>query len=131
MLGFFLEKIHLADENNLVFGGGMLVKKRGRTSGDTTGKLVGDCLYVRVYSTEVRGRYYEFENCFSVKPKDKTTSFFEKGDSGSGVFQFFKTSRYCICFPFSKTAVCKIGQITNAFNVSVYDYEELMDTSEQ
>lgn len=73
---FFLEKIHLADENNLVFGGGMLVKKRGRTSGDTTGKLVGDCLYVRVYSTEVRGRYYEFENCFSVKPKDKTTRFF-------------------------------------------------------
>lgn len=43
---FLLEKIHLADENNLVFGGGMLVKKRGRTSGDTTGKLVGDCMSV-------------------------------------------------------------------------------------
>lgn len=133
---FLLEKIHLADENNLVFGGGMLVKKRGRTSGDTTGKLVGDCLYVRVYSTEVRGRYYEFENCFSVKPKDKTTRFFEKGDSGSGVFVIEKDNslkHLGIAFAslFSKTAVCKIGQITNAFNVSVYDYEELMDTSEQ
>lgn len=36
-----------------------------------------------------------------------------------------------IAFAFfsSKTAVCKIGQITNAFNVSVYDNKQLMDTS--
>lgn len=135
---YILEEIalHGADENSLAFNGSVLVKKKGRTTGETFGKLVGDCLYVRVYSTEVRGRYYEFENCFSVKPKDKTTRFFEKGDSGSGVFVIEKDNSLKplgIAFAslFCKTAVCKIGQITNAFNVSVYDYEELMDTSEQ
>lgn len=133
---FFLEKIQLADETNLVFNGSMTVKKRGRTTGDTTGQLVGDCLYVRVYSTQVHGRYYEFENCFAVKQMDNTKPFFQKGDSGSGVFVIDKKDNNSlkplgVAFAsyFSKTAVCKIGEITDAFNVSVYDYEELMDTT--
>lgn len=118
-----------------MFNGSVLVKKRGRTTGDTTGKLVGDCLYVRVYSTQVYGRYYEFENCFAVKQMDKTKTFFEKGDSGSGVFVIdgkdnsLKPLGVAFASFCSKTAVCKIGEITNAFNVSVYDYEELMDTA--
>lgn len=114
----------------------MLVKKRGRTTGDTIGKLVGDCMYVRVPSTQIKDRFYEFVNCFAVKQKDKTKHFFEQGDSGSGVFAIdgkdnslkplgIAFASYC-----TKTAVCKIGQITNAFNVSVYDYKELMDTTE-
>lgn len=131
---FFLEEIHLPNENSLLFNGSMLVKKRGRTTGDTIGKLVGDCMYVRVYCTEIRGRYYEFENCFAVKQRDET-KFFEKGDSGSGVFLIdekdssLKPLGIAFAFFRSKTAVCKIRQITNAFNVSVYEYEELMDTS--
>lgn len=111
---FLLEKIYLVDENNLVFGGGMLVKKRGRIFGDIIGKLVGDCLYVCVYFIEVRGRYYEFENCFFVKLKDKMICFFEKGDFGFGVFviekdNFLKFLGIVFVFFFCKIVVCKIG----------------------
>lgn len=134
MTFFFLEEIHLPDENCLKFDGSMLVRKRGRTTGDTTGKLVLECMHVRVHSKEVHGRYYEFENCFAVTQTDETT-FFEKGDSGSGVFLIdekdssLKPLGIAFAFYRFKTAVCKIRQITNAFNVSVYEYEELMDTS--
>lgn len=131
---FFLEEIYLPDENSLQFNGSILVKKRGRTTGDTFGKLVNDCMYVRVYSTKVHGRYYEFKNCFAVKQKDETT-FFDKGDSGSGVFLNDKKDNSLkplgIAFAFfrSKTAFCKIRQITDSFKVSVYGYEEPMDLS--
>lgn len=130
---YFLEEIHLPDEKSLQFNGSILVKKRGRTTGDTIGKLVNDGFFVRVYSTKVHGRYYEFNNCFAVKQKDETT-FFDKGDSGSGVFLIDKDNSLKplgIAFAFfrSKTAVCKIRQITDAFKVSVYGYEEPMDLS--
>lgn len=105
----------------------MLVKKRGRTTGDTIGKLVGDCMYVCVNSTQVPGLYYEFQNCFAID-----NIFFDKGDSGSGVFVIDERDNSLkplgIAFAFY-CSVCKLGQITSAFNVSVYDYEELMDTS--
>lgn len=91
-------------------------------------------MYVRVYSTKVHGRYYEFKNCFAVKQKDETTCF-DKGDSGSGVFLIDKKDNSLkplgTAFTFfqSKTAVCKIRQITDAFKVSVYGYEEPIDLS--
>lgn len=133
----FSEKIQLPDEKSLVFNGNMLVKKRGRTTGDTIGKLVDDSMCVRVYSTEVHGRYYEFKNCFGVIKTDDETTFFDAGDSGSGVFLIDEKDNSLkplgIAFAFlrstRKTSVCKIRQITNAFNVSVYEYEELMDIS--
>lgn len=124
---YLSDKILLADENSLVFNGSMLVKKRGGTTGNTIGKLVGDCMCIRVYSTQAHGRYYEFENCYAVKQNDKGTAFFQKGDSGSGVFLINKEKSSSkplgIAFALfcSKTAVCKIREITNAFNVSVMD----------
>lgn len=69
-------------------------------------------------------------------PSNKwTLIFLDKGDSGSGVFVIderdnsLKPLGIAFAFYCSKTAVCKIGQITDAFNVSVYDHEELMDIS--
>lgn len=54
---YLLEEIHLniADENDLEFNGSMLVKKRGRTTGDTIGKLVDECIHVCIDS-------YVFQN---------------------------------------------------------------------
>lgn len=134
-MGFFSEEIHLPNENSLLFNGSMSVKKRGRTTGDTIGKLVGDCMPISVPCTKVHQRYYEFENCFVVKHNAETI-FFDKGDSGSGVFLIDENDNSLkplgIAFAYflsSKTAVCKIRQITNAFNVSVYGYEEPMDIS--
>lgn len=124
--------MYLLDDNSLVFNGSMLVKKKGSATGDTIGKLVGDCMCIRVYSTEVHGRYYEFENCFTVKGMDRP--FFENGDSGSGVCLFDEKDNSLkplgIAFAFfrSKTVVCKIGTITNAFNVSVHGDNEMTDT---
>lgn len=124
---YFLEEIYLPDENSLQFNRSILVKKRGRTTGDIIGKLVNDCMYVRVYSTKVHGRYYEFKYCFAVKQKDETT-FFHKGDSGSGVFLIDKKDNSLkplgIAFTFfqSKTAVCKIRQITDAFLKTLLGY---------
>lgn len=134
---YILEEItlHGADENSLAFNGSVSVKKVGRATGKTVGKLVSDCLYVRVYPTQVHETYYEFQNCFAVEPEENGSLFFDKGDSGSGVFVIDKKDNSLkplgIAFAFlcSKTAVCKIGQITDAFNVSVYEYEELMDTT--
>lgn len=106
----------------------MLVKKRGRTIGDTIGKLVDECMHVCIDS-------YVFQNCFAIEQMDIDTIFFDKGDSGSGVFVIgerdnsLKPLGIAFAFYCSKTAVCKIGQITDAFNVSVYDHEELMDIS--
>lgn len=121
--------MHLVDEESLVFDGSMLVKKRGSSTGDTIGKLAGESEYIRVYSTEIPGRYYDFENCFAVKQIDDDTKFFEGGDSGSGVFlidtQNNSEKPLGIAFAFAcskiKTYVCKIRQITNLFDVSVYD----------
>lgn len=126
-----LEEIHLPDEKNLLFNGSMLVKKRGRTTGDTIGKLVNKDMPLCV---RVHGRIYEFKNCFCVKQINKEP-FFEKGDSGSGVYLIdekdgsLKPVGIAFAFFCSETAVCKIREIVEAFNVSVYEYEEPMDTS--
>lgn len=132
--GLGVQQMQLADERSLVFNGTMYVKKRGRTTGDTIGKLVGDSMFVRVYSTQVHRESYDFENCFAVKQTDDDATFFERGDSGSGVFLIdednsLKPLGIAFASFCSKTAVCKIRQIADAFNVSVYEDEEQMDTS--
>lgn len=111
----------------------MLVKKRGRTTGDTIGKLVEDNFSVRIYCRV--DEYYEFKNCFGVQKINNETIFFDQGDSGSGVFLIdendssLKPLGIAFASFYSETVVCKIGQIVDAFNVSVYECEELMDTS--
>lgn len=129
--------MHLADEGSLDFEGSMMVKKRGRTTGVTLGKLVDKSGNFKINSKAVIGKYYNFKNCFVVQQINENSPFFAEGDSGSGVFLIDEKDGSLkplgIAFAFShwqsKTFVCKIEQITNAFDVSVYEDEELMDTS--
>lgn len=62
--------------------------------------------------------------------------FFERGDSGSGVFSMesrVPTTPLGIAFAkhliSQKPAVCRIDEIVNAFNLCLYQYEESMETS--
>lgn len=129
--------MHLPDEDSLDFKGSMMVKKRGRTTGVTLGKLVDKSCNFKIISKAVNEKYYDFKNCFVVKQINEKSPFFAEGDSGSGVFLIDEKDGSLkplgIAFAFAhrglKTYVCKIKQITNAFDVSVYEDEELMDTS--
>lgn len=129
--------MRLADEDSLDFKDSMMVKKRGRTTGVTLGKLVDKSCNFKINSKAVKGKYYNFKDCFVVQQINEKSPFFAEGDSGSGVFLIDEKNGSLkplgIAFAFShwrlKTYVCKIEQITNAFDVSVYEDKELMDTS--
>lgn len=131
------EQKRLADEDSLDFKDSMMVKKRGRTTGVTLGKLVDRFCNFKINSKAVKGKYYNFKDCFVVQQINEKSPFFAEGDSGSGVFLIDEKNGSLkplgIAFAFShwrlKTYVCKIEQITNAFDVSVYEDKELMDTS--
>lgn len=122
-----IKKVQIADGRNLRFDRSIKVFKRGGTTGETEGYLSDDSLSVCLDFTN--GGFYFFDRCYGVE--NINSSFFEPGDSGSGVFLIeneIPTKPLGIAFAFHKrsqtTAVCRIDKIVDAFNLSVYQYEE-------
>lgn len=124
-------ELQIADENILQFGVSK-VMKRGGSTGETEGLLTGNAFTVCIDKDLSSGGFYHFKNCFSIASSSRP--FFEKGDSGSGVFlienerptkplgiAFAKSSIYNI------TAVCRIDKIAEAFGLSVCQNEEPME----
>lgn len=115
------------------------VLKRGGTTGETEGLLVDDSFSVCLDQVANDNEsdecgFYFFDRCFAVDSIDRP--FFERGDSGSGVFLMesgVPTKPLGIAFAkhliSQKTAVCRIDEIVNAFNLCLYQYEESMETS--
>lgn len=126
---FFLadiKKLQIADARNLRFDRSIKVFKRGGTTGETEGYLSDNSLSVCLDFTN---GFYFFDRCYAVTSIN--SPFFEPGDSGSGVFLIengVPTKPLGIAFAFHKrsqtTAVCRIDKIIDAFNLSVYQYEE-------
>lgn len=126
---FFLtdiKKLQIADGRNLRFDRSIKVFKRGGTTGETKGYLSDNSLSVCLDFTN---GFYFFDRCYAVESIN--SPFFEPGDSGSGVFLIengVPTKPLGIAFAFQKrsqtTAVCRIDKIIDAFNLSVYQYEE-------
>lgn len=130
-----------ADESELDYDNQLIVLKRGGTTGQTFGRLIDKC-----YSPSVNppvdniawglGRFYFFDRCFAVE--DINGPFFNLGDSGSGVFlteNEHPTKPLGIAFAKLEygqiTVVCRIDQVTKAFNLRLYEIAEPMDTSLQ
>lgn len=126
---FFLadiKKVEIADGRNLRFDRSIKVFKRGGTTGETEGYLSDNSLSVCLDFTN---GFYFFDRFYAVTSIN--SPFFEPGDSGSGVFLIengVPTKPLGIAFAFHKksqtTAVCRIDKIIDAFNLSVYQYEE-------
>lgn len=125
-----MRELQIADGTNLLFS--RKVMKRGGATGETEGRLTGNTLSVRVDKDPNVGGFYYFSRCFSIDSSDGP--FFEKGDSGSGVFLMENerpTKPLGIAFAkhmiSQKTAVCRIDKIVEAFGLSVYQNEEPME----
>ncbi|XP_034317808.2 uncharacterized protein [Magallana gigas] len=124
-------ELQIADENILRFNVSK-VMKRGGSTGETEGLLTGNTLSVCVDKDFSSGGFYYFARCFSIESIDRP--FFEKGDSGSGVFLMENgkpTKPLGIAFAKllinHNTAVCRIDKITEAFGLSVCQNEEPME----
>lgn len=119
----------------------VLVRKTGRTTSTTTGILppTNNSLTIRVDTSFAARGFMIFYNCYSVIDNGK--SFFERGDSGSGVFVFandgtFKPLGIAFASLKSQTAVCKIKTILDRLDLVLVDRlylapdkEEAMDAS--
>lgn len=131
--------MQIADGRFLNYDERMRVLKRGGTTGETEGFLVDDSFSVcldQVANDNERDEcgFYFFDRCFAIDSIDRP--FFERGDSGSGVFLMERgvpTKPLGIAFAkhliSQKTAVCRIDEIVNAFNLCLYQYEESMEKS--
>lgn len=123
-----MSELQIADENILQFGVSEVIK-RGGSTGETKGRLAGNALSVCVDKDFSFGGFYYFDRCFSIESIG--CPFFEKGDSGSGVFLMEnKKPTKPLGIAFAKllinhnTAVCRIDKIAEAFGLSIYQNEE-------
>eukprot|EP00105_Crassostrea_gigas_P038340 XP_019922488.1 PREDICTED: uncharacterized protein LOC109618667 [Crassostrea gigas] len=121
-------ELQIADENILQFNVSKVIK-RGGSTGETEGLLTGNTLSVCVDKDLSSGGFYHFDRCFSIESIGRP--FFEKGDSGSGVFVMENgkpTKPLGIAFAKlminHNTAVCRIDKIAEAFGLSIYQNEE-------
>lgn len=127
--------MQIVDERNLKFNGTTRVIKRGCRTGETEGVLVdGDfslCVELIKHSGQTSSFVY-FNQCFAIEDIDR--SFFDQGDSGSGVFVLENgkpTRPLGIAFAnrmiTQTTAVCRIDPVIRAFKLCIYDNEEPME----
>lgn len=123
--------MQIADENILQFNVSK-VMKRGGSTGETEGLLTGNTLSVCVDKDFSFGGFYYFARCFSIESIDRP--FFEKGDSGSGVFVMENgkpTKPLGIAFAKlminHNTALCRIDKIAEAFGLGIYQNEEQIE----
>lgn len=127
--------MQIVEEKSLNFDNTIVIK-RGKVTGDTEGWLMSDSGSVGVKRDLTTGYTYQFDNCYLIKSTTKDKSFFCKGDSGSAVFvkEDGKLKPLGIAFAFSangETYACRIDKIVQAFNLSILEEEEDMETSDE
>lgn len=132
-----IQELQISDGRDLTYDRRMKVLKRGGTTGETEGYLVENSLSVRIdqegcVDESEDGLFYYFMRCYAIESKD--CPFFEPGDSGSGVFLMengMPTKPLGIAFAklAQITAVCRLVEIVDAFDLCVYQYEDNMETN--
>lgn len=103
--------------------------KKGRTTGTTYGYLEDNSLTIKVNTWFSSFSYFVFHNCFAVRSYTKDDSFFEQGDSGSGVFLMDGDKTYkALGIAFASlpemVAVCKIDEILDKLDLQIVRYLE-------
>lgn len=120
----FFDIQNLADEE--------IVTKTGKATRKTEGVLRREALFART-ATYVCGQYFVLPGLYIVHDKDKENPFFEKGDSGSGVFVVGKDKKeYVLGIGIAvagarqsrKTYVCKIDHIIKNLGLKLVRYTE-------
>lgn len=125
--------MEIMDANSLTFDGSTKVLKRGMTTGDTNGVLISNTLSFAIRGGLKNEHLYQFDNCYEIRSCEDKIPFFGAGDSGSAVFvhEDGKLKPLGIAFAFSAdgiTCACRIDHVVHAFNLSIYEEEEDMDT---
>lgn len=125
--------MEIMDEDSLTYDGSTKVVKRGMKTGDTHGFLISNTLSIAIRDGLNYNNVYEFANCYEIRSSE---NFFNEGDSGSAVFVQNKDGKIKplgIAFAFSAdgiTCACRIDHVVQAFNLSIYEEEEDMDTQD-
>lgn len=121
--------LQIADENDFKNVHGTLVRKKGKATGITEGILVSG-LFTMAITRVVYPKIYRFDFCYRIIDKPGVRTFFEPGDSGSGVYLIDnggKKKPLGIAFArgiYGDTVACRIENVTRAFDLSLYDEEE-------
>lgn len=123
------------DGNSLIYDRSTKVLKRGHVSEETNGILISNTASIAIRSESNNGYVYQFDNCYEIRSIEQSKPVFEAGDSGSAVFvhEWDELKPLGIAFAFDAgetTYACRIDQIVQAFNLSIYQEEEDMDTQD-
>lgn len=126
--------MEVMDENSLIYDRSTKVLKRGIATGETNGILISNTASIAVRSESNNEYVYQFDNCYEIR-SEQSKPFFKAGDSGSAVFvhEGDELKPLGIAFAFDAvgtTCACRIDQIVQAFNLSIYQEEEDMDTQD-
>lgn len=125
--------MEVAQDRFLKLDGTTLVTKKGQTSGQTNGKLVHTGFSFRCSFNRFPKCYFVFKRCYEIQDLNGE-SFFELGDSGSGVFvteNNGKAKPLGIAFARKDngdiTLVCRLSPIIEKCNLVIYEEEEKME----
>lgn len=121
-------------DDSLLEIGTTKVIKRNKLTGDTEGLLYDDSTSVRI---RFNNHVFTFTNCYQIMDINMDKPFFQKEDSGSAVFVQGENDTLLplgIAFAYvpssGSTAVCRIDEILECFNVSIYEEIEDIKTEE-
>ena len=105
-----------------------MVRKTGRTSGNTIGILKSASHYPSITSRTYFGRTFNFRSCYYIEDHGGEL-FFRQGDSGSGVFLINGEKPLGIGFAIALggTYACRISEILREFNVTIYKENARVD----
>lgn len=123
-----LPELHIVNDDDVESNRRMFVSKKGISTDTTTGLLSQNPMSIQI-------KDIWFKKCFIIN--DYKERFFEKGDSGSGVFLIDADGKrkraLGIAFGLSvsqrQTCVCDIRDIVHAFDIAFYPEPQAMDTS--
>ena len=103
-----------------------MVRKTGRSSGNTIGILKSASHYPSITSRTYFGRTFNFGSCYYIEDHEGEL-FFRLGDSGSGVFLINGEKPLGIGFAIglSCTYACRISEILHEFNVTIYEKKSI------
>lgn len=115
-----MDNLPVFEENELTYNRD--VKKLGRTTGPTHGRLGGDMESVKIVTNLLSENYFILYDLFIVHNISATEAFFKGGDSGSGVILVGNPNKalgIAIAYSTSQTLVCKISKITKRLNLTI------------
>lgn len=119
------EILPVADDNNLTLHKTMVIKC-GKTTGTRVGVLQNNSLSIRVDNSFLSRGFFAFFKCYAIG-NTNSKAFFERGDSGSGVYVIEKDGTLKplgigFAFLISQTAVCRIDEIIKALGLEIVKY---------